>query len=106
MTDPVQIGSITKASLLTTILSGVLNLIMLLYVCFVLMPRVDNVSQAAMQVRDEMEVTRKLLDERQKANEKSWREVEFHRAVLERLTDSVGVMEASRKKSLEKKNNP
>lgn len=83
------------ANMITTALAGGLNMLVILVICFVLMPRVDRAIIESEENQSAIIENRRIMIE-------NWKELESHRKVIKRLSDALDAA-AHKAKQLEKK---
>jgi hypothetical protein len=76
---------------ITTGIAGALNLLIVLVISFVVMPRINSVAWDTIQAKAAAEKTRELFDDTRD-------EIKFHRTVIERLNKALDAAEAKAKK--------
>lgn len=82
---------------LVTALAASFNLLVILVISFVLMPRVDRAVIEAERARVFAEENRALARKTQETLESNWRELEQHRSVIKRLTEILDANAAAAK---------
>lgn len=82
-------------STITTSLAGALNMLAVVLLCFIVMPRLNDINAEIMEGRKAVDRIQTTLDANQK-------ELEEHRKVIKRLNDALDAA-AAKAKALEKK---